>query len=215
MEGAINIVGLGKPTAEKMVKPLGCFDGHSPQSFLTLLDRHLEEGYPFGDRATQVLDPYVMIKANAADAVCVVAFTVKYLLEQGHKIEDIQKPDAALYASFLNYVKTRIDFLGASGRVHFNGGNDKSHYLVVQQIRQGKTVDVGMVSPEDTNDNVQWTNGGPVGSMWKQEPEDPPPADTFPYYVLQVFAPLLICCSPAISGCFTGWQAAGAQLRAE
>jgi hypothetical protein len=210
-EGAINIVGLGRPTEDKMVKPLACFAGHSPQSFLTLLDRHMAEGYPFGDRATQVPDPYGMVKANAADAICLVAFTVKYLLEQGHTIQDIQKPDAALYAKFLNYMKTQIDFLGASGQVKFSG-NDKPHYLAVQQVQQGKIVDVGSVSPEDTEDKLQWINGGADGTMWQAEPAEPPPPDNFPYMVIQLGAPLLICCSPTIVGFFKGWAQAGREL---
>jgi hypothetical protein len=214
MEGAINIVGLGRPTEENMVKPLSCFDGHSPQSFLTLLDKHLAEGYPLGDRGTMVADPYGMMKANAADAVCVIAFTVQHLLAQGHKIQDIQRPDAAIYAAFLKYVKTKIDFLGATGRVKFNG-NDKASPLVVQQIQQGVNVDVGAISPEDTDDKITWKNGGPRSYMWKREDTDPPPADNFPYLVIQVLAPMLICCSPFLAGSFSGFKQGGVELRAQ
>jgi len=215
-EGAINVVGLGRPTDENMVKPLPCFDGHSPQSFNSLLDQHLEGGYPLGDRATQVPDPYGMMKANAADAICVVAFTVKYLLEQGYKIEDIQRPDAALYEKFITYVKTTLDFQGASGRVKFSG-NDKPHYLAVQQVQKGSNVDVGLVAPEskkdadtkdaDTKDpdgKFEWTNGGPDGTYWKREKVDPLEPDNFPYWVFRVFVPLGICMCPTIFGVFKG-----------
>jgi len=219
-EGAINVVGLGRPTEENMVKPLDCFDGHSPQSFLTLLDQHLLEGYPLGDRATMVADPYGTIKANAADAVCAIAFTVKYLLEQGHSIQAIQKPDAMLYAKFLDYVKTKIDFQGASGRVKFSG-NDRPHYLAVQQVQQGSNVDVGLVSPPEAQDAdadgaavdpLEWTNGGPNGAYWKAEPVDPPPPDNFPYWAIQVFVPLLLCCSPTVAGSIKGWKNAKESL---
>jgi hypothetical protein len=214
MEGAINVVGIGRPADENMVKPLPCFDGHSPQSFLTLLDKHLAGGYPLGDRSTQVADPYGMMRAHAADAICVVAFTVKHLLEQGHTIQDIQRPDDALYAKFLDYVKTKLDFLGASGRVKFSG-NDKPSSLVVQQIQLGSNVDVGIVSAESTDDKtdrITWKNGGPRSYMWKKEASDPPPPDNFPYLVLQVLIPMMICCSPFFSGCITGYRAGGAEL---
>jgi hypothetical protein len=212
MEGAINIVGLGRPLEENMVKPLPCFDGHSPQSFLSLLDRHMREGYPSGDKATQVPDPYGMVKANAADAVCVVAFTVKHLLEEGHPIRDIQKPDEALYHKFLDYVKTKTDFLGASGRVKFSG-NDKPNSLVVQQIQDGVYAEVGLVSADDTEDKLQWMNGGPDGSMWKEEKVDPPAPDNFPYWVIHVFVPLCIFCGPTLSGFVKGWTEGGEVLR--
>jgi len=211
-EGAINIGGLGRPIDENMMKPMGCFEGHSPQSFLTLLDQHLAQGYPFGDRATQVPSPYGLIKANAADAICTIAFTVKYLLEQGHSIETIQKPDPSLYAKFLDYMKTKVDFQGASGHVKFSG-NDRPHYLVVQQVQQGKNVDVGLVSPksEDSNGKVtggdmEWTNGGPGGAMWKAEPVEPPPPDNFPYWTLNVLLPLFLCISPMVAGSIQGWR---------
>jgi hypothetical protein len=207
MEGAINVAGIGRPTEDNMLKPLPCFDGHSPSSFLSLLDKHLEGGYPLGDRATQVPDPYGLVKAHAADAICVVAFTVKHLLAQGHSIQDIQKPDQALYEEFLAHVKTNIDFMGASGRVKFSG-NDKPNYLIVQQIRQGVNVDIGIVDPEEAivEDKITWKHGGPASYMWKMEPTDPLPPDTFSYWVFQVFVPLLICCVPMIIGSYKGWK---------
>jgi hypothetical protein len=218
MEGALNIVGLGRPSEDNMVKPLACFDGHSPQSFLTLLDKHLAGGYPLGDRSTVVPDPYGMQKAHAADAVCVVAMTVKYLLDEGHKIEDIQRPDAVLYAKFLDYIKTKIDFLGASGQVKFSG-NDKLNYLVVQQIQEGSNVDVGDISPQvidsngdATGNDITWKKGGIRASMWTKEAIDPPPDDTFPYWVIQLFGPMLICCTPVFMGTCNGFKQGQAEL---
>jgi hypothetical protein len=207
LEGAINVAGIGKPTEENMVKPLPCFDGHSPSSFLSLIDKHLEGGYPLGDRGTQVSDQYGLVKAHAADAVCVIAFTVKHLLAQGYSIQDIQKPDQILYEAFLDYVKTKVDFMGASGHVKFEG-NDKANYLIVQQVQQGVNVDIGMVDPAETevDDKITWKHGGPNAYMWKKEKTDPIPADTFPYWVFQVFAPLLICCAPLIIGSCKGWK---------
>jgi len=216
-EGAINIRGLGRPIDENMMKPMNCFEGHSPSSFLQLLDDHLLNGYPIGDRATQVPSPYGAIKANAADAICAIAFTVRALLDQGNPIENIQKPDAALYAKFLEHLKTNVKFQGASGHVEFSG-NDRPAYLLVEQVQQGKSVDVGFVSPERkdsdgkvTGGDMEWTNGGPDGSNWKAEPQEPPAPDNFPYWVLNVFVPIVLCISPVLAGAIQGWRASKAE----
>jgi hypothetical protein len=215
-EGAINIVGYGRPTEDKMVTPLPCFEGHSPQSFLGLLDQHLLGGYPLGNKETMVDRPYGEIKAQAADAVCVVAFTVKHLLEQGHTIEEIQRPDTSLYMKFVAHIKENIDFQGASGHVKFYG-NDKPNYLVVQQVQQGSSADVGLVNPiinyatqdkeEITTSMLTWINAGPDGSVWKKEKADAVATDDFPYWTIQVFVPTILMCVPSIAGIINGWRA--------
>jgi len=219
-EGAINIVGLGRPTEEKMVAPLPCFDGHSPQSFNSLLDQHIIGGYPLGDRSTQVENPYGMIKANAADAVCAIAFTVKYLMEQGHTIQEIQKPNGALYDKFVDYVKTKMDFMGASGPVKFSG-NDRPHHLVVQQVQSGSNVDIGLVAPQMIESttatdkkqvNITWTNGGPNGLVWQKEKSEPAAADNFPYWTLKVFVPVILLCTPTIAGVINGWRSGSREM---
>ncbi|CAK9062234.1 unnamed protein product, partial [Durusdinium trenchii] len=57
-EGAINIVGLGRARKSDMEKPLPCFKGHSPRSLLTLLDKHLQVGFPEGESTTMVPDTW-------------------------------------------------------------------------------------------------------------------------------------------------------------
>ncbi|CAE7676448.1 Gabbr1, partial [Symbiodinium sp. CCMP2592] len=90
--GSMNLRGMGQASQENMEKPLDCLKGYSPQSFLTLLDKHLDAGYPEGDRSTVVNDPYVSIKAHAVDGVCALAFGIQYLLRQGYTVADIQTP---------------------------------------------------------------------------------------------------------------------------
>jgi len=224
-EGAINVVGLGRPTDENMHKPLPCFEGYDTKNFSKLLDQHIIGGYPLGDKSTQVVNPYSMIKANAADAVCAVAFTVRHLLDQGHTIEEIQKPGEALYAKYIDYFKTKMDFQGASGQVKFSG-NDRPIYLTVQQVQYGSNVDIGLVSPlkdgspgsDDSTKNeamvnITWQNGGPSGRVWTKEPADPPPVDNFPYWTLKVFVPVILLCSPTIAGLISGWRAGTRELQ--
>jgi len=202
-EGAINIAGLGRPSEEDIVKPLPCFDGHSARSFLEMLDRHLAGGYPLGDRATQVEDPYGEVKAHAADAVCVLAMTVRDLLAKGKTIAQIQRPDATLYAEILKHVKTGIDFQGASGRVKFDG-NDKPNYLVVKQVQSGKAVEVGLVSPYNGSGkaSIEWTNGGAIATAWTSEVAV---VETeFPWIVFQVGIPVLICVVAIVAACING-----------
>jgi hypothetical protein len=193
-EGAINIAGLGRPEAENMGKPLPCFEGHSPQSLISLLDDHLERGYPDGDIATQVQDPYNDIKTHAMDATCALAFTVKHLL-QTYTVDQIQRPDAEVFAAFNAFLKTQPSFQGVSGEVHFKD-NDKPNHLSVQQVQNGKSVHVGLMY---INSTIAWIGRGADNSSWTQEYEDP--ADKFEYWlVIQISIPSIILCCAIVIG---------------
>eukprot|EP00933_Yihiella_yeosuensis_P052686 TRINITY_DN507_c0_g1_i11.p1 TRINITY_DN507_c0_g1~~TRINITY_DN507_c0_g1_i11.p1 ORF type:complete len:1432 (-),score=300.11 TRINITY_DN507_c0_g1_i11:1113-5198(-) len=194
-DGAINIAGIGKPTKELIEKPLPCFEGHSAQSFLKLLDNHLEKGFPEGDLRTQVADPYHEIKAHVVDATCAFAFTVQYLLQQGYKIQNIQRPDTDLYKKFTTYLKTRMDFQGVSGKVKLTG-NDIVNHLAVQQVQKGNKMEIGMLT---TNNTIVWDGEGVYNTSWVKEPL--PLEEKFPfmmvvYILMSVFA---VCCP-----CFFG-----------
>eukprot|EP00929_Paragymnodinium_shiwhaense_P068898 TRINITY_DN34743_c0_g1_i1.p1 TRINITY_DN34743_c0_g1~~TRINITY_DN34743_c0_g1_i1.p1 ORF type:complete len:1694 (-),score=385.43 TRINITY_DN34743_c0_g1_i1:219-5300(-) len=197
-EGGINFVGLGKPLESDMQKPLPCFPGHSAQSFLELTDKHLLEGYPLGQESTKVKDPYYDIKAHAADGVCAFAYTVKYLLDEGHSISDIRRPTEDLYRKFLDYLKTILDFQGVSGRVMFEG-NDRPAYLAIQQVREGSYTVVGTVS---SNKSLNFElNAGPTNDSWSPAyPDPPPPPSDFPYMALQALIPVLCICCPSVAG---------------
>lgn len=189
-EGAVNVVGLGRPAAEHMSKPLACFAAHSASSFLSLLDRHLREGFPLGDESTMVKDPYYEIRAHAADATCVMAFMMQHLLSKGRSIQEIKSPTSEVYTEMLTFMRTRLDFQGASGRVRFVG-NDRPAPLVVQQVQGGSVAEVGLVSENGT---LSWTNGGPDGAAWTKEFEDPPVY--FPWVVVHVGVPAVLCLLP-------------------
>eukprot|EP00929_Paragymnodinium_shiwhaense_P034250 TRINITY_DN1865_c0_g1_i2.p1 TRINITY_DN1865_c0_g1~~TRINITY_DN1865_c0_g1_i2.p1 ORF type:complete len:1228 (+),score=240.72 TRINITY_DN1865_c0_g1_i2:155-3685(+) len=203
-EGSINFAALGQPREEDMEKPLSCFPGYTAKSFLALLDEHLADGYPKGDD-NKVAAPYQNIRAQAVDGVCVLAYAIKYLMSpaagppQGYSIDEIRRPDAALYNKFLQYIKQSVDFTGATGRVTFTG-NDRKSNLAIQQVRQGSHVTVGTI---DWNSTVDLSiNEGISNESWQPaHPDPPPPPNNFPYLVFQVGIPLVCILCPAIAGC--------------
>jgi hypothetical protein len=178
-EGAINIAGLGKPLEEDMEKPLDCFKGHSAKSFYFELEGYLRDGFP-GVPHSAVPDPYSLIKGNAADATCVVAYTMKHFLSKGYPLENLQHPTQAMYDDVKKYIKQEtwtlaerqrghlIDaelndaqktqkeeamapFRGATGVVWFNG-NNKPNNLVIQQVFEGRYQEVGVLGVEVSGD---------------------------------------------------------------
>jgi len=198
-QGAINVVGLGRNTDENMEKPLGCFKGYSSRSFRTLLAKHLDGGFPIGDIHTIVKDPYNDLKAHAVDAVCTIAFTVRELIDEGYSIDAIQKPDADLYAKFVNYLKTKTKFEGASGHVEFEG-NDRPNYLNIQQMIGVQYEEVGIVTPEG---EIRYINDGPSNASWTKEyPVPPVPEPYFPWFLFQIVAPILIVTCPMCLACY-------------
>jgi len=168
-EGAINIASLGKPLEEDLEKPLPCFKGHSAKSFYFELDGYLRDGFP-NVPYSAVPDPYSLLKGNAADATCLIAFTLKHFLSQGHSLEEIQNPTERMYKDIQEYIKDIPAFQGATGMVSISG-NDKPNNLVVQQVQQGAFVEVGVIS---TSGNRTWMNGGVSNAAWKNEHKDPP-----------------------------------------
>jgi len=197
-EGSINFVGLGKPLESEMEQQVPCFKGRTAKAFTLILDDHLVNGYPLGDESTIVTDPYHDVKANAADGTCVFAYALRHLmLNQGISLDDIKQHTEEAYKAFVDYIKLEVEFQGISGFVNFTG-NDKPAYLAVQQVQAGKKVLVGTV-----NDTVDLTvNGGPSNASWKpSHPDVPPPEADFPYWVFQVFLPLMCLCCPGLAGC--------------
>jgi hypothetical protein len=201
-EGAINIGGLGKPVEEYMERPLACFKGHSASSFYFELDKYLQNGVP--GKADPVTNVYSSIRGNAADATCVIAFTLKHMLSVGYSLEQLQHPTAVVFDKMKKYMKEGIDFAGATGQVTFVG-NDKPGNLVVQQVQQGVYVEVGVV---DEHGNRTWLNGGVIDTAWQKEDIDAPPpkAEEFnifsevilPFFFVIIPILLLLALSPLL-----------------
>lgn len=198
LDGAINFAGLGRPLPQNLEVQIPCFKGETARSFLAIVDKHLKEGYD-GDSSVAVTDPYHEIKGHAADGTCVIAYTVKYLLDQGFNIDQIRKRDQTIYDTFLAYMRTELEFRGASGNVKFSG-NDKPAYLAVQQIRAGVQQVVGTCS--HTGEIVLNLNGGPENSTWKGIPPVPPEPPAFPVveFACAVAAVCAVACAVAVVG---------------
>jgi len=197
-EGAINFAGLGR--SQDMDAPLPCFPGYSAATLSSLIESHFAEGFPVGNEETKVASVFDDVKMFAADGLCAVARTIKYLLEEeGHTIDEVRRPDEALYNEFSQYLKTGIDFTGASGRVKF-AGNDLPGLLAIQQVIDGSVELRGTIS---VNASADFTiNGGPTNASWQPAfPDPPPPPDSFPYLAFQVLIPALCICCPAVAGC--------------
>ena len=197
-EGAINIVGLGKPVEADMEKPLQCFKGHSPRSFLTLLDHHLATGFPEGDVSTTVSDPYHDVKAHAVDAACAIAFSLQGMLKQGYSIQQVQHPTDEVYQRFKNFLLTQMDFQGISGRVSLEG-NDRANTVVVQQVHAGSLSEVALVSDQGI---FQWIGNGTVEDGWMKEPV--PPFEQL--WLIQVGLIVLAISCPCLIGMIVGWR---------
>eukprot|EP00930_Biecheleria_cincta_P105147 TRINITY_DN9771_c0_g1_i1.p1 TRINITY_DN9771_c0_g1~~TRINITY_DN9771_c0_g1_i1.p1 ORF type:complete len:358 (-),score=79.77 TRINITY_DN9771_c0_g1_i1:696-1640(-) len=189
-EGAVNVAGLGRPTDENLEKPLDCFKSHSAKSLSTLIDDHFQKGFPAGNAANRVADPYYGIKSHVVDATCAIAKTVEHLYKtKGYSVQLIQKPNDEVYAEFKRYMKNELDFQGASGRVKFSD-NNRPNPLGVKQVLQGKEVEVGVVH---LNGTISWIGNGTSSAAWAEEPEDPP--ERFGYWIVfQIGIPLLILC---------------------
>ena len=195
----MNSLGLRPPHVTDEDKQVPCFKGKTTKTFLELLDEHLEHGYPLGDEASEVHDPYLAVRAHSADGTCVLAYAVKQLLSDGFSLYDIEQHTSEAYTAFIDFIKTRADFQGVSGQVKFSG-NDKAAYLGVQQVREGSTVLVGTCSHNSTIDLT--VNGGPSNASWQPAFPDVLPAEAhFPYWAFQVFLPILCICCPALAAC--------------
>jgi len=115
-----------------------------------------------------------LIRGNAADATCVVAYTLKHYLSKGYPLENLQHPTQAMYDDVQDYIKQDAwtlaekkrghltdaelqadpkkdgalpPFRGATGSVWFNG-NDKPNNLVIQQVLNGRYQEVGVIENE-------------------------------------------------------------------
>jgi hypothetical protein len=196
-EGAINFVGLGQRL--NMDEQVPCFKGKNAKAYMELLDAFLASGYPEGDEASQVPDPYMDMRAHSSDGTCVFAYTLQHLMSLGYSLQDIEGRSQEVYNEFVSHIKTGVDFQGVSGHVKFHA-NDKQAYLAVQQVQAGLKVLAGTCDYNGTLDLS--VNGGPSNASWKPpHPDEIPYEEPFPYLVFQVLLPVLCICCPALAAC--------------
>ena len=193
----LSLEGLGQPVEAERGLQTPCFAGRTAEAFLKLLDEALLNGYPAGDEATKVAQQFSELKAHPADATCAFAYTVQFLLSDGFTIDQIASKTEEIYAKFVSYIKTQINFRGASGLVRFTG-NDKPAYLAITQIQEGAKVLVGTCTHNGTTDFS--VNGGPSNASWQPAfPDAIPPEEDFPCWVFQIVLSILCICCPALA----------------
>jgi hypothetical protein len=175
-----------------------CFKGKTAKAMIELLDGFFTNGLD-GNEESTVPDPHNDIRGHAVDGACVFAYTVRYLLNQDFTMYEIEQHTEEVYAEFIRYIKTEIDFQGVSGKVKFET-NDKPAYLAVQQVQEGSKVTVGTCSHNVTMDLT--INGGPSNASWTPpHPDVIPYEEPFPYILFQIGLPILCICCPGLAAC--------------
>lgn len=161
-----------------------------------LIQTHIEEGFPSGDVESVLQNPYKSIIGNAVDSTCVIGYAVKYMLDQGYTLSELQSPTVAIYDELQAYIKEQIDFDGMSGRVTFSG-NDKPNVFAVDQVREVSDENPIVVGLLHLDGVFNFTAGGVVSDAWQPAFPDPPPAEsTFPFLAVQVAVPASLICIP-------------------
>jgi hypothetical protein len=163
-------------------------------------------------------DSYPLIRANAVDATCVIARTIRHFLTPvgtlsperdsndqfyqgpGFTIDQIKRPVQEQFETIRDWMRAHDFHQGVTGKVKFNG-NDKPNNLLIQQVYDGVNIDVAMI---DTEGNVSWINGGPVNTTWQKEealPPPPPAEKSQIYFVVHIIVRFVLILLPITIGC--------------
>jgi len=227
-EGSINIAGLGEPLERDMDVELDCFRDHTSRTIYEHVRNTLEEGYPtsptrlnpLGRNATPILYPHDHLVNFAVDGVCMLAMAVQRMIfKEMFTIQELQKPhQEQRFQRVIGFMRNRLDFQGASGRVRMTG-NDREGYLAAWQASGNSSKLVGHILAERTNFdglwlessavNLSWATGLQNGS-WEVAPDDVLPPEEDPFPILAVVIPVLvlffmaICCYAIYSSKKTG-----------
>lgn len=207
-QGAINIVGQEWSADEDT--PLDCFKDETAKSFKDRVMAAFQDGFPAGDNSTMV-DERFDVAAKAADGTCVLAFTIARLLGAGMTLEELRNLDSAGYSQFVTSMKSDTSFVGASGRVHFQG-NDLPGAVVVRQRRANADEETMLAKPwlmqDVANDFGNGTvvfdlNGGLSTEAYQPAKEEV--VEEFPFEVVQVLIVFLFICCPFCAGLVYVW----------
>jgi hypothetical protein len=146
--GGFGVSGLGKPADSELDNAHECLSGYTARFLRDKLEEHFVSGYPEGENIL-IGSPYYGIMANGMDGMCVWAYLVKHMFDQGYTLSDLQKPNPTVYAEMIRYIKgddtskPHVDFFGASGRVKFDGNNLPGLLGVTQaQFKTGSLMNV-------------------------------------------------------------------------
>jgi len=196
LQGAINIAGLGAPLGSDADKPLDCFDGHTSNTFRQAVMDALANGWSAelegeGDGKTNESGalsaddmkeerPYDEMIGLVADGTCLIAKSVRRMVDAGYDIATLRTPSSAVYKDMVKFLRAE-NFTGASGYVTFNG-NDKPGYLGIWQVRANESILVGHVDPNEINITLSY-EGGLRNDTWTAAPPDVV-EEEFPWVVI-------------------------------
>lgn len=155
-QGAIQIGGLGRPWPSGDVtqadidnEKLTCFPNHTRKEFFNLLYKEMETGYPWGHDKPET--PFYDVMAYAVDGICLFAKLFRSVLITGDFQDGVENTDNKLsveqlesrnqeYYNFMQiHLKERMEIVGLSGNVKFNG-NLVVGPIGVQQVVGNHTV---------------------------------------------------------------------------
>ena len=118
----------------------------------------MEQGYPLNpdvsDNKTRVAAPHVELINFARDGVCVFARMVRHKLDTRAAMENLRTTKQSIYNNAVDFLRNRMDFTGASGRVKFVG-NDLSRQKAIWQAVGTDSVLAGLAG--ETGD-VEFSN---------------------------------------------------------
>jgi hypothetical protein len=198
MQGAINIKGMGAPVPydeKAMSTELTCFKGYTPKTFSDIVQKHVQEGYPVGEKGTEVERPFTSVLNYGADGTCALVLAVRHMLfTQGKTLDDVRRLDESNYEEIQKYIRYEMSFNGSSGPVSFTG-NDNPGTLGVYQLMGQEDILVGTVGWNDAKslevdqNLMDIYNGGVRNESWTEADQDPPPpAAYFPWDAIKVLA---------------------------
>ena len=158
----------------------------------------MQQGYPIGEKGTEVENPFTSVLNYGADGTCALVLAVSHmLLEKGKTIDEVRILDESSYEEIQKYIRYDLSFEGASGPVSFTG-NDNPGTLGVYQLIDQEDILVGTAGWNDAksldvDQNVMDVyNGGVRNESWTEADLDPPPpAAYFPWDVIKVLSRVL------------------------
>jgi len=143
---------------------------------------------------------YDGVAGPAADGVCVIAYTLRHMLQRGYTIEQLERPVPSVYREMIRFMHEGALFSGASGDVSFAGAG-KAGNLALWQLWGNSTALVGLATANGTISlNL---NGGPTSASWRPHPEGPKPPK-FPMRVLALSLSWSVCACVCCISCFKG-----------
>jgi hypothetical protein len=178
-------------------KDLPCFQGHTYQSLMNVINQSLYSGYPTNSSNNAVPAPHEQLMGAGAEGICMIVKMVRHMLDEGHDISSLRSPQDAVYKKAIEFLR-QGGITGISGKIDFNG-NDRIGRLGLFQVQSGKQVAVGTVE-QDGAVHTSWKLGLRNSSWTGNLPEAE--EEPFPYAAVVVPLAIALVCFPCIAAWF-------------